>query len=462
MPVGYVCPRCARFNALDTTECIECGQGLGLPGLDASQPLMPGGAPAPTASAPPPDTVKGVDLARLAAEEVVRPSGPILGGAAARDAAAPVAYDDGAQPLDADSFGDGDDTELTRPLAASASSDTLDYAGSVPEPAGRIETTDHNYRRFVEAAAPHPPGGVAPSTSPSADVMVFHPPTIPPGEALAASSLFPAVSVEEGLAVERSENLICSKCNSLVHPGHKFCGKCGTPVEEFATKRASTNLFGPMQQVGKAKLVLIKGEGFDGISYHLNAKEHIAGRSEGAIIFPDDPFLSPRHTNFFYREGRLFLRDDGSLNGTYVRVRESEPLNPGDFFLAGEQIFRFEVLDPYRDEPEPDGTLFFASPPRPSTFRIVQILSGGKEGLIYNAKRDALVIGRERSDVNFPIDRYMSGSHTKLEARAGAYGITDMGSKNGTFLRVRGERELQHGDYVFIGQQLLRVEITAF
>ena len=37
--------------------------------------------------------------------------------------------------------------------------------------------------------------------------------------------------------------------------------------------------------------------------------------------------------------------------------------------------------------------------------------------------------------------------------------ITDLGSRNGTFLRIRGQTLLQHGDYVFLGQQLLRVEI---
>ena len=36
----------------------------------------------------------------------------------------------------------------------------------------------------------------------------------------------------------------------------------------------------------------------------------------------------------------------------------------------------------------------------------------------------------------------------------------DLGSKNGTFLRLKEESLLSHGDYVFIGQQLLRVEIT--
>ena len=38
--------------------------------------------------------------------------------------------------------------------------------------------------------------------------------------------------------------------------------------------------------------------------------------------------------------------------------------------------------------------------------------------------------------------------------------LTDLGSKNGTFVRITDESPLNHGDYVFLGQQLLRVEVT--
>ena len=42
----------------------------------------------------------------------------------------------------------------------------------------------------------------------------------------------------------------------------------------------------------------------------------------------------------------------------------------------------------------------------------------------------------------------------------GALTVTDLGSRNGTFVRVTVERVLKHSDYVFLGQQLLRVEIV--
>ena len=32
--------------------------------------------------------------------------------------------------------------------------------------------------------------------------------------------------------------------------------------------------------------------------------------------------------------------------------------------------------------------------------------------------------------------------------------------RNGTFVRIKGAQELFHGDYLFVGQQLFRVEIS--
>jgi pSer/pThr/pTyr-binding forkhead associated (FHA) protein len=279
----------------------------------------------------------------------------------------------------------------------------------------------------------------------------------PSPDELRPGALNPAA---QDVPMEWREQIICSNCGALILPGHKFCGKCGTSIEEINARRPPTAPFGPLQEVGKAKLVLIKGEGLDGISYHLNAREHIAGRSQGAILFPDDPFLSPRHAAFFYREGRLFLRDEGSLNGVYIRLREPVPLNSGDFFLCGEEIFRFEGVEPDEEPAGPDGTYFFSSPKRRNYFRLVQILVGGREGLRYHAKRKSLIIGRERCDLNFPLDRFISGSHSKVESTDSGYRLSDMGSRNGTFVRIHNEIELHHGDYVFLGQQLLRVEVT--
>jgi pSer/pThr/pTyr-binding forkhead associated (FHA) protein len=264
------------------------------------------------------------------------------------------------------------------------------------------------------------------------------------------------MSLEE--LMEQAKNFVCTSCSTPVPMGHKFCGRCGAgvPPEILATR---TQFFSSLQSPGKAKLILIRGEGSEGLSYHLSAEHHLVGR-QGQLVFPDDPFVSPKHADLFYRDGKLVVRDEGSLNGVYVRVRGSVEINPGEYFSVGEQVFRVEATAKATDGPGPDGTYFYSSPKHQSPFRIIQQLHGGAAGMTVCARAAGVQIGREGGDLNFPTDLYMSASHCRIEEVAGKLQLTDLNSRNGTFIRV-AERELAHGDYLFIGKKLLRVEITA-
>jgi pSer/pThr/pTyr-binding forkhead associated (FHA) protein len=271
-----------------------------------------------------------------------------------------------------------------------------------------------------------------------------------------AKSEFADLSQEE--LMEQARNYVCRSCSSGVPTGHKFCGRCGTgvPIEIL---NAQTLFFGDMQNPAKAKLILIRGEGMDGLSFHLKAEQHIVGRN-GQLVFPDDPFVSPKHANFFYRDGKLVVRDEGSLNGVYIRVRGTVDIAAGDTFLAGEQLFRLDPMPRASDGQDPDGTYFYSSPKHPSPFRLVQILQGGATGMTVCARGNSLQIGREGGDLNFPMDLYMSGSHCRIEEHAGKFTLTDLNSRNGTYVRIKSERDLAHGDYLFIGRKLLRVELN--
>ena len=48
----------------------------------------------------------------------------------------------------------------------------------------------------------------------------------------------------------------------------------------------------------------------------------------------------------------------------------------------------------------------------------------------------------------------------RVEAANGGFSLVDEESRNGTYVRIQGEQELAHGDYLFLGKQLLRVEMT--
>ncbi len=281
--------------------------------------------------------------------------------------------------------------------------------------------------------------------------------------------------LEEKYMVAPTGGKKCSNCGLDIPQGFKFCGGCGTKIEEFDAgaaqsgqgqePAAKTLFFGAMQAPGRAKLILIKSQGQDGMTYYLSSTEHIAGRDGGDIPFPEpDPLLSPTHANFYYEEGTLFVRDEESANGVFIRITDSVPINSGDTFLVGEQLMRIEKT---RDDEAPsvdgEGTYFYSSPSYPSAFQAVQILHGGSIGTVFRAHGDKLTIGREGNDLNFPDDPFISGHHAHVSVASedtdSDFLLTDMGSKNGTFFRLSETRKLGHGDYVFIGQQLLRVEI---
>ena len=254
---------------------------------------------------------------------------------------------------------------------------------------------------------------------------------------------------------------VCSSCSADVPVGHRFCGRCGNPMQEGGgPPQSQTAFFGAMQTVGKAKLVLIRGEGMDGVSYHLNTLEHQAGRKVGSILFPEDSYLSPLHANFFYENNRLYVRDEGSLNGIFCRVREPNKLEDGDVFLAGEELLRVELSELESLTVGADQTHFFASPRPAYSMRVTQLLEGGRTGLVHFVRGNAIEIGREMCDINFPDDRFISGRHCRLDFTPEGVTVADLQSRNGTYVKVQGQQELRHGDYLFLGKQLLRVEIT--
>lgn len=261
--------------------------------------------------------------------------------------------------------------------------------------------------------------------------------------------------------MEQARNYTCRECQSPVPGGHKFCGTCGALVPP-EVQNVGAEFFGPMQTPGKARLFLIRGDqGIDGLTYLLQGTEHVAGSRDAQILFEEDRWLNPRHANFFYRDDKLVVRDEGSLNGVYVRVRNSVPLRPGDHFLCGEQVFRLEEMPSDIPAQSADQTYFYASPRRPALFRVAQILVGGGIGMVVCAREQKLEIGREDCDMNFPSDIYMSARHARVEMTGeGEFRLVDTDSKNGTFVRIDGERELDQGDYLFVGHQLLRVEMT--
>jgi pSer/pThr/pTyr-binding forkhead associated (FHA) protein len=195
------------------------------------------------------------------------------------------------------------------------------------------------------------------------------------------------------------------------------------------------------------------------------AKETSLGRAECDLTYPEDPLLSPRHASLEVREGKLYLKDLGSQNGTFVRQRQDSELTPGDVFLLGRELFRFttQSLEEAQGQAAPQGTMVWQGPPKfqrgPLTAKLERIRLSGEVVEEFKLDKPETTLGRTAGDLAFKDDPYMSGTHARIVAQPGRFILQDLRSRNGIYRRLRNEAELQDGDEFFLGEQLFRVEI---
>lgn len=99
----------------------------------------------------------------------------------------------------------------------------------------------------------------------------------------------------------------------------------------------------------KAKLVVVGGEAKAGeVDLKLPAT---VGRGREASLTLPHPLVSREHCEIYESNGRLFVRDLGSLNGTFInnqRIEGEAELPVGDLLTIGTVTFRAE----YEDQPD--------------------------------------------------------------------------------------------------------------
>ena len=230
-----------------------------------------------------------------------------------------------------------------------------------------------------------------------------------------------------------------------------------TPVEEPI---ASAPLDEPPYQVS---LMAVRGSAA-GTAFMLGRIENALGGTESTIGFHDDPYMAPHQATVLFEEQRLLLRDEGAANGVYLRVREWAPLAPGDHFVAGQRLLRFD--GPVELPAVQGGDTPFLGAPRPpgGPVRVSEILLGGKTGRSCLRTGPVIAVGKAGCDLNFPADEQLAPRHAEIRiAEDGVATVHDLGAvAAGVFLRLRerSAQDLQQGDVLRIGDQELRVDVA--
>jgi hypothetical protein len=275
-----------------------------------------------------------------------------------------------------------------------------------------------------------------------------------------------AVGLPEGNA-----ETTCPSCGAPIKSNNAFCGKCGHRLKETSGLPASTTpspvaaraaavprtmfMAAPIKQTTpRGHLTLIRPDGTEGGMHPLVDGENLIGRGQGSL-FDADPYLSPRHAEFILDPQGLTVRDLRSLNGVFMKLGEEEPLESGSVFRIGQELLRFDVISP--PQPLEDGTEIIGTPNPGYWGRISVIVGRDVDGPAFPIFEESIVLGRERGDILFPEDGYVSATHARISLRDGNVFLQDLGSSNGTFIRIRDSRFVTAGNLLLMGQQLFRV-----
>ncbi len=296
---------------------------------------------------------------------------------------------------------------------------------------------------------------------------------------------------------------VCAVCSYENTTGNVFCGGCGTRmpppvaaapaapaapdaalaptavpafahapslapvasaadfVHDRALDRTSLGGISPLAAPAKSvrfSLTLLRVDGTDAGVFSSTESVVTVGRQTGGV-FSSDATLSPLHAKFDYRGGGLFVTDCASLNGVYRRLVRNVPalLEHLEGFRIGQEILRYEVV---RDGDVGNEVRTLGSPRHGVAARIVSIVGRGDYGNAFSIPPTGLLFGRERGHVLFPEDGYVSGLHCRIHHEGMSAFLTDLGSSNGTYIRLRAETEVGAGDVLLMGQQLFRVGLA--
>jgi pSer/pThr/pTyr-binding forkhead associated (FHA) protein len=104
----------------------------------------------------------------------------------------------------------------------------------------------------------------------------------------------------------------------------------------------------------KLSLVVTQGK-LAGKEIQVRLAQFLIGRDPECQLRPNSPLVSKRHCAVVLREGRVFLRDFESTNGTILNdqpVKGETELHEGDEFKVGPLAFRVKMEATVVDKPD--------------------------------------------------------------------------------------------------------------
>jgi eukaryotic-like serine/threonine-protein kinase len=153
----------------------------------------------------------------------------------------------------------------------------------------------------------------------------------------------PNTSQPPNAGMQHVVTLTCFRCGAPNPSSRLYCTTCG---DDLSNKRASADRFlGPNGRPLLALLTMQNGA-MAGRSYRFHQDVTTIGRTNGNDLVIAGRTVSRRHARLWFRDGRWFLEDLQSANGTLVnnvRIHQPVVLNDGDVINFGDEVVVFNI-----------------------------------------------------------------------------------------------------------------------
>ncbi len=452
------CTHCGKVNRDDSLFCQECGQRLEAP--------KPAPAPTPTlvnCSSCGAANVEGMNFCKMCGTPLNRSAHRRPAAAAPAPTPAPAPPSDkqscsacGKLTPAGFSFcqhcGRRFNSTEARNLGV-ASTMAADVGMPAPTPPAGMPAA-----KPTPAAAPSPSrddawASTMAANTPSPVAVAPAPAPVAQPYASAPSAPSPVVAAPAYRAVPASSPVQANP--AIAAPAPAPLPANGRNVNSAATARAIAE----PPVVGR--LVPLNRDGSAGRALPLPVGSFDVGRTEGDLSFGEDLFLADPHARLVCESGGIVCQPIDRVNGVFLRLRGRHVLSDGDTLLVGRQLLRFDVIGAAESQPPmvtQHGVRRFGSADRATWGRLRQLTIAGTTADVWHLTRDEMILGREEGDFTFSDDEFMSRRHALFRHDGASLTLEDLGSSNGTFVRLRGPQPIVVGDVLRMGDQLMRLE----
>lgn len=213
--------------------------------------------------------------------------------------------------------------------------------------------------------------------------------------------------------------------------------------------------------VPRFKLLRVLKDGSIGDQYKLKDDKLEVGRLRGDVQFPEDEKMAPSHARFSVEKDQLFIEDISGVSSVFIGLIATYTMRDSDIIRMGEQLFRFrEKVEAVANAAARGTTITDLSAAMDEP--VAELIFVGPDFLDTPARlplnEEEISFGRSRGTYVFPEDPFMSRAHCKIYHRGEDFFVEDLGSRNGTFIKVRGKAPVPNGATVLVGSQVFKLE----